>query len=407
MREDRPSLPARPRALRTLDDRSVLEALLSSGPLPLDEVARGTGLSGVAAMRALGRLQAAHLVVRGAEAGTPRRDAWAPAARAALCAAVHVRPGRVRAQVVDATGGTVGSSDLRTGPEATPWWTVRTALSAACAGTGTSPEQVGHVVVGVGGAYDARRDVLANCEYLPGWTRPAVAAETGRRLGVDLHLENDVNLALVGEHAAAPGDGVTAEGGVLLWFGAGVGLAFDVDGTAYRGATGRAGELGYLPARGGRDGRTVENVLGGTALLGLAASYGLCPPDAGPDDPWGDCGPVLAQAARLARSQQRGAAGRTLLSDVADDVTDLLAPVVALLDPAVVALGGPGGTGGGPLLAMLVEDRLRSAGRWCGGVRPGALGADGVLTGGRLLALRRVRAHLLDLAAGQRQRVAT
>lgn len=65
------------------------------------------------------------------------------------------------------------------------------------------------------------------------------------RLGLPVHVDNDVNLAALAEQrlGAARGAGQV----VMLTLGTGIGGAILIDGRLYRGADGAAGELGHMP----------------------------------------------------------------------------------------------------------------------------------------------------------------
>ena len=60
--------------------------------------------------------------------------------------------------------------------------------------------------------------------------------------------ENDVNLAAVAEREV--GRAVGVDNFVLLWAEEGLGAAIVIDGRLHRGATGGAGEVGFLPLPG-------------------------------------------------------------------------------------------------------------------------------------------------------------
>jgi glucokinase len=69
----------------------------------------------------------------------------------------------------------------------------------------------------------------------------AVIAE---RVGLPTYVDNDVNLALLGELEVGAARG--ARSAVMLTIGTGIGGAIAFDGRLYRGATGAAGELGHV-----------------------------------------------------------------------------------------------------------------------------------------------------------------
>jgi glucokinase len=64
------------------------------------------------------------------------------------------------------------------------------------------------------------------------------------RIGLPVHVDNDVNLALLAELRAGAARG--ARHAVMLTLGTGIGGAIAIDGRLYRGADGAAGELGHI-----------------------------------------------------------------------------------------------------------------------------------------------------------------
>ena len=430
--------PGRPHLLRTLNDRLALDLLLAGGPLTRRQVSDRTGLSRPTASLVLARLEAAGVVAPvgvGVAGGRgPQATLYGVPADAVLGAAVDVGRDVVRAEVVDVRGAVAGTAQVaRTTAPAPSWRALREALAVACADAGTTSDRLSHAVVGVGGAYDPRADRLANSAHLPGWSGPRLAAGLERRLGLRVVVENDANLALCAERTvlraaadprttdggAAPGGAADDAGGTArLWFGDGVGLAVEVGGRIHRGATGRAGEIGYVlaPAPFGDGRRDLQALLGAGALEVLAAGYGLTTGGGpgGDDDGTGSGeGPdahrvtrLLRDAVVLARSETRGAGARTFLGEAADLLAAALEPVTAVLDPATVVLGGPAGPAGGTFLADLVTARLRDRGRWFGRVVPAAA-PDAVLAGCREVCTALTREVLLDRVAGGSEQVAT
>ena len=89
--------------------------------------------------------------------------------------------------------------------------------------------------------------------------------------------ENDVNLAAIAEREVGRAMGV--DDFVLLWADEGVGAAVVIDGRLHRGATGGAGEVGFLPLPGTplvRDVRRsnaggFQELAGGKQVLDLGA----------------------------------------------------------------------------------------------------------------------------------------
>jgi len=69
--------------------------------------------------------------------------------------------------------------------------------------------------------------------------------ELESRLGHPVVLENDVNVAALGE--LAEGIGRERDNFVFISVGTGIGMGIVIDGRLVRGSRGRAGEIGYLP----------------------------------------------------------------------------------------------------------------------------------------------------------------
>src|SRR5262249_12806682 len=123
---------------------------------------------------------------------------------------------------------------------------------------------------------------LRYARHLPGWHDPGLLDRLGDAAGTPVHVENDVNLAAVAELESG-----RARGGDHLrplWVDGGPGAAARLGGGGRpAGATGGAGEIGFLPLPGTplvRDVRrgnagAFQELAGGPAVLALARSVGL------------------------------------------------------------------------------------------------------------------------------------
>jgi glucokinase len=99
--------------------------------------------------------------------------------------------------------------------------------------------------VGVGAPGPVSGGVVLTAPNLAGWDEPVpLAAMLTGRLGVEVVVDNDATVGLVGEWVAGAGRGAAHLLGV--WLGTGVGGGLVLDGRPYRGAYGGAGELGHL-----------------------------------------------------------------------------------------------------------------------------------------------------------------
>ena len=240
---------ATPRTVRAINDRVTLELLLQHRALTRTQLAGLTGLSKPTATQLLQRLAESGLIVpRGTTTGAPGPNAqlYGLNERAAFVAAVDVDEHRLTAAVADLAGNVLGEVSAPadfTGPE-DPVPAVRQMLGDACRRGGVKLRDLDSVVLGVPAAYDAGSDRLTFADHIPGWAEEQTLARLRLALRAELVVENDVKLAAVWErgHGAAR----DADSFALLWIGTGVGLAVDIGGSLYTGATGGAGEIGYM-----------------------------------------------------------------------------------------------------------------------------------------------------------------
>jgi len=143
---------------------------------------------------------------------------------------------------------------------------------AACAdklsqAAGIEVVQARHVMVGIPGAIDPRTGRVSLIPNIPGLENFDVRAFLQGRFGTDVAIENDVNLAMLGEHAL--GCARECRNAAFLSLGTGAGLGLLIDGKLYRGASGSAGEIADLPI--GRD-FTSANSPAGTFELEVGSS---------------------------------------------------------------------------------------------------------------------------------------
>lgn len=221
------------------------------------------------------------------------------------------------------------------------------------------------------GSYDPRTDTIHHVD-VPGLNRPGLVGELRELLGTAFGVDNDVNLAAVAERRR--GVAGAAESFALLWFGEGLGLAIDLGGTLLRGARGGAGEIGYMPLGLAAGRADLQEVVGGRAVLALAAEHGIAA---------GTPGEAVAMAtpAMLAALAERIAVG--------------LLAVVAVLDPPLVVLAGEVGQVGGTALRDAVSTAMRGAAPLETEIATTGLTDDPVLLGALDAAQAAVREELI------------
>lgn len=119
---------------------------------------------------------------------------------------------------------------------------VADAINRKLAASSIPKEEVQGIGVGVPGAVTDYR-IVHGCENL-GWETVDVAGELERLTGLSVKVENDANMAVLGEMWKG---GATGSKNVLLaTLGTGVGAGIISDGHIVTGSSGGAGEIGHM-----------------------------------------------------------------------------------------------------------------------------------------------------------------
>ncbi|MFI0019612.1 ROK family transcriptional regulator [Streptomyces griseus] len=383
-------MPASPSTARAINDRLALRLLQQEGPLTAAQLKTLTGLSRPTVADLVERLRGAGLIQVVGESGAVRRGPNAKlygiVADRAHLAALDVRLGSVGVVVADLLGATLAEGSLPIGSDTG----TEPAVELAAALLERTAREAGSVPlhsVGVGapGLIDPVTGELRDSSGLPAWHRGLVR-ELQRRLPATVLVENETNLAAVAEHRE--GAAHDRETFVLLWLGQGIGAAVMLDGKLRQGASGGAGEIGFLPVPGVSGLPSAVNCEGGfhslagsVALCELAAGHGLMDLDAVAE------GREEAAAADVVRAAlEAGEAGEPFLKELADRLALGAAAVVSVLDPGCVLLAGAVGHAGGGALAARVEERLATMSPLRTEVRAGWLGDGAVLRGALITA---------------------
>ena len=147
----------------------------------------------------------------------------------------------------------------------------------AARGAGIDPDSVKIVCVGVQAATADGGERLSFTDTLPGSPETGARGRIEAALGIDVLLDNDVNLAAAAERAV----GATRDAAsfALLWMGEGLGVSVDLGGSVHRGASGGAGEIGYLSvpreaAAIAPDANDLTDLIGGDAVAAIARRHG-------------------------------------------------------------------------------------------------------------------------------------
>ena len=98
--------------------------------------------------------------------------------------------------------------------------------------------------IGVPGIIDMEHGMMRMSANLPGWSEYPVRDEIERRLGARVFLDNDANVAALGEKWL--GAGRDADNMAMLTLGTGIGGAIVLNGKVFYGMSGMAGEFGHV-----------------------------------------------------------------------------------------------------------------------------------------------------------------
>lgn len=249
-------------------------------------------------------------------------------------------------------------ADIREGPEAIVA-RVRQLVAKARAATGFDrPAGIG---IGVPGPVSFRDGVPVSPPIMPGWDRYPLRELFTREYGCPVAVDNDVNVAAVGERWGGVAQGM--DNFLLVKIGTGIGSAIMINGHIHRGADGSAGDIGHIRVAEqplcscGRSG-CLEATFGGAALSRDATAAARS-----------GASPVLAARLELSdplKAPDVGAAAEHgdpvalhLVRQGGQNVGMVLAGLVNFLNPPLVVVAGGVAGLGHPLLAEIRQTVYR------------------------------------------------
>jgi predicted NBD/HSP70 family sugar kinase len=386
-----------PRLLRAINERVLLETLRRVGPSSRPQLARMAGLSKPTVSLALANLEGAGLV-RPVGPATPSlgRTAMLYEVDPTAGYVVGIDIGRawIRIAAADLAGHIVARRDERNRERSATALVqmVSEVAHGVVAAAGLTWEQVAHTVVGGPGVFDPDSDRLLLAPNLPGWSRPGLMSSLREALPPSVALDNDANLAAVGERSY--GSGRDADTFVYVSIGTGIGMGIIIDGELYRGAHGAAGEVAYLPLPGDGDAGAdpdarlrgiMEAAASADAVVRTAKRLGMA---------------GASSAKRVFAAARAGdALALAAVESEAERLALIVGTVAAILDPEFVLLGG--GVGSNiDLLRPPLERRLAELTPLGPRVAEGQLGQDAIVLGAVASALDIARDLVFEQRAG-------
>jgi len=378
--------------VRVINERAVYEQIRRLGTASASQLVAATGLSKATIGLAFGSLERVGLISQvghriGQVGRAPRLYKIRPDAGRAM--AVDVGASWIRLAVADLSGTITARADHR----------VRTLAASAladqigelarttAADAGVTLADITHTVLGFPGIYEPDTDRIMAAPNLPGWEEPGSVAALRAKLGPRFSIDNDVNLATVAEQEHGAGAG--AGNFVFVSVGTGIGMGIVIGGDLYRGSSGRAGEISYLPVGDGpgqlpapdvRQHGILETAASADGVLSAAKRLGMTATS-------------TEQVFDAARSGDQTAI--QVVHDEAGHLARALAAVIAVLDPGLIVIGG--GVGGNADLLLDTTKRLLGdlLALSTPPIEMSMLGRDAVVLGGLAAGLDRARDDVL------------
>lgn len=361
---------ATPPLLKRLNEEAVLKEIRAGAPVSRAQISRRAGISKPTVSLALQSLLRAGLVREAKDGpGGPRYGAtyFEPVDEAGLVLGVDLGARFLRAALADLGGRVRARQDVEleqadADRALAAIATLRSSLAHAAALDSGLIDQVVVGVPGVVEAHDGTVQLALNVERLDG---RRFGAELERDLGIPVSVENDVNLAALGEGRLGIARGV--DDFVFLSVGTGLGAGLVLRGQLQRGHNGAAGELDYARAGAREDFDPCA-----AALSRYAAEHELPPPH--------DIRSIFA-AARAGDER-----AKQVVAEAARRIARHIVPIAAVTDVGLVVLGG--GIGANAELLAHVRPLLDEWLPYPPRVEISSLGDGAVLTGAVALGLR-------------------
>lgn len=382
--------------LRELGEQAVLETIFRKGPITRPEIAAATSLSKPTVSAAVSRLEQGGLVrADGTRAGQRGRKpvSYVVSSRAGFVVGADIGGSNVRVAAADLFGEPICDSKRATAKDGSRAVGVQilemvTEVIDQASAVHGRPLALGISVPGIVDQASGRVTSLAYNVAPEGGFDPLEVIRD--RFDLPVLVENNVNVAAVGETWFGLARGVSTM--VFIALGAGIGMGIIIDDKLVRGAHGAGGEIGYLPLVGDPfDPR--HRLHGGLEdEIGAAGIVAAFQERRDADDP------EPASVHEVFELASAGnAAARAVVEHVASRLGTAIATVCAILDPELVVLGG--GIGASPLLLRPVRGAAAALVPITARIETSLLGERAALQGAIAVALHTARTTLLTPGA--------
>ena len=319
---------------RKISTNAAIRAVLANGPISRADIAKLTGLSKQTVSEVV-----QDLIADGWLRGSGRTDGrrgrsaitYELNAGAGLAAAIDLGGTKIAAAIGDLVGTIVAETVVATDPRGGTYLVdqFETILESLATEAGVKVSDLRLCVVGTPGVFDSTTGTIDVAPNIPEIGTIDIRLLLRQRLGIPVIIENDVNLAALGERWR--GHGMNIANFAFIAFGTGVGMGIVANGALVRGTRGAAGEISYLPIGGEPfDPRnftlgTLENSIGSVAIAQRFTGFG------GPE------GTVKDLFSAFATGEPSAIAA---VEETARTIALAIAAIGATLDPEVVIFGG-------------------------------------------------------------------
>lgn len=399
------AIPSRPSQLRQTNARGLLQLLQEHSPCSKADLVRFSELSAPTVSSGIAHLERLGLVEQigdGESSGGRPPGLLRFNERHGYVAAADIGGTRIRMMLTDLGGNVITQWSMILGAkQKTPkaiCGLIVDGLKAMCRESRTPQRKVMHMTVGAPGITNVEAGMVLSAPNLVDWNDVPLRILLEQESGLPCLVENDTNLAAVGEFWRGAAQGV--ENFIFIALGTGVGAGIFIHGKLHRGAHWSAGEIGYFGVSGKKRSPMKIRELG---QLEMAIGGG------GIEAEWQrilhrkdkDHGETVTQALLALKATQifdLAAEGDRAANDVlrytSKILADALADISQLLNPEVVVLGG--GVGSHPEICRATEKLLQLHEFAHPILRPSSLGTQAQLYGAVSISLSAVEQQILD-----------
>ncbi len=396
--------PGGPELLRKVNARRVLRLLRLHGPCSRADLVRYSGLSAPTVSAGIAYLQKKEIVE---SLGPGRSSGGRPPrllrfnSKLGYVVGVDIGTTLVRVALADLNGTVIGKWVETAHAHSTPQQVTALVIASLrkLRRDGDIPQKkLLALAAGVPGITDTRAGVLLSAPILPaGWRSVPLRQIFEAETGIPATIENDVNLAALGESWRGTARG--ARDFVFLTIGTGVGAGIFVNGHLYHGSDWAAGEIGYLYVPGteetplaiNRPG-SLESIIG---AKGIERSWQALCKSKGRNNHRGPANLTPGEIFDLAEKGKNQ--GVAILQRTARILADAITNLCVILNSSLVVLGGR--VGSHPALFEATR-RIVERNDFC---RPrlalSVLGREAPLVGAIWLALKDAEQKILPSSA--------